>query len=146
MQVVKEPFLVAVKQGNIAQEVAQNSSDNYTMRSLPVNGSTIQSRISHNSLSLPDETYFEPYIFEGKKGQTVTIEMESNQLDPSLLLLYFDKKEESFVLITRNDDIAPNDIRSQISVTLAQDGIYMIWAKGFEAQETGNYKIKAYIE
>lgn len=141
-----QPFLVAVKQGNVAQEVAQNSSNNYTMRSLPVNGSKIQSRISQNSLSLPDETYFEPYIFEGKKGQKVMIEMESNQLDPSLLLLYFDKKEESFVLITRNDDIAPNDIRSQISVTLAKDGIYMIWAKGFEAEETGNYTIKAFIE
>ncbi len=140
-----QPFLVAIQEGNASIMVAQKPSTNTEVRSLPVNGTTIQSVINNESLSLPDESYFEPYIFEGKKGQKINIEMNSNQLDPSLLLLYFDKKQEMFVLISRNDDIAPNDARSQISVILPNDGIYMIWANAFEPGETGNYSITASV-
>lgn len=139
------PFLVALSQGKTSPSAISQQTNSATVKSLPTNGEMIQSVISNNNPSLPNESYFEPYLFEGKKGQQVTIQMTSEQIDPSLLLLFYDRKAEQFVLVTRNDDIAPHDNRSQISLTLPFDGVYMVWANAFEPNESGNYQIRALL-
>ncbi len=108
-------------------------------RLLPVNGQSLTASLQRGDTTLPNNTYAHVYAFEGKAGQTITIEMKSQQLDPSLLLYLPDQDK----LIGQNDDISMNDFNARLEVTLPEDGIYLLFANAFEQGETGEYQLKA---
>jgi len=133
-------FLVAVKQGNTRTAFKQQ----VIPISLPLNGTPVQGKITAQSPLFVDQRYYDYYFFKGQRGQKITIQMTSQQIDPTLVLLYSDPQQETITELITNHDISPNNPNAQLSLTLPKDGFYLIRAKSFEPGATGSYSIKAF--
>ncbi|MBN3910669.1 MAG: trypsin-like peptidase domain-containing protein [Nostoc sp. NMS1] len=137
-----QPFLVALQQNDsslVAQQPQARSSDKTSDRNLPVDGETVTATLKRGDSVLPNNTYYQVYTFEGRAGQQVTIEMNSNQIDPSLFLVSANQEK----VIEQNDDISPKNFNAQLVATLPEDGIYLVVTNAFECGESGKYSIRA---
>lgn len=138
-----QPFLVAVKEGNAPLVSQRQQPDGSTeVQDLPLSGQTVEATLKSGDRVLPNNSYFHVYVFEGRADQQVTVEMTSQQIDPSLSLLLPGKEK----LVAENDDISPTDFNATLSATLPEDGIYFIFANTFEAGESGNYSLRAVVK
>lgn len=81
-----------------------------------------------------DGEYYDAYTFEGQPGQTVTIDLNSDDFDTYLVLEAPDSQKES------NDD-ADSTAHSQIVTTLSQLGTYTVYVTSYGAAETGDYVV-----
>lgn len=140
-------FLVALEQGNTPQ-VAQRqpTPSEPSTASLPMNGETITASFKSEDKTLPDNTYFHPYVFQGKAGQTIAIEMEGEKIDPGLMLYYYDRETQKTSLVEQNDDVSTQDFDSKLVATLPKNGVYLVLASVFETEETGDYKLRAWLQ
>ena len=92
---------------------------------------------------MSDKSYFKSYIFEGRKGQQISIEMNSSEIDPFLQIL-----DSQGRILAANDDIAPNNLNAIIAGKLPEDDTYIVIAGASKLgisgrSETGNYSITA---
>ena len=140
-----KPFLVAVQEGNINSAIASRDNGQLQAQSLPLDGSIVEGKITKTSALLPDKSYYNTYMFEGKQGQKIDIQMDSQQLDPSLMLFFYDPKQGDMILVDRNDDISIDNPTAAISQVLPNDGYYIVFANAFEQGNTGNYSLKALV-
>ncbi|WP_392533670.1 trypsin-like peptidase domain-containing protein [Nostoc sp. C117] len=136
-----QPFLVAVEQGNAKLASERQQPSNSEDIDLPLNGQVLQASLKNGDRTLPNNSYFHTYVFEGKAGQQITIEMDSQQIDPHLYLLLPAKEQ----LVAENDDISPKDFNARLTVTLPENGVYYLLANTFEAGESGSYSLRAAI-
>jgi len=116
---------------------------NKSEQELPLNGVAIDGSLTKGDRTYMDlaqniNTYADYYLIAGKQGQTVTIEMTSNQIDPYLVLRDRQGKGLAF-----NDDISSQDSTAKIEITLPEDGNYTVIARSAESGESGNYRISA---
>jgi hypothetical protein len=81
-----------------------------------------------------DGEYYDSYTFEGQPGQSVTIDLNSDDFDTYLVLETPDGQKES------NDD-AESTAHSQIVSTLSQVGTYTVYVTSYGAAETGDYVV-----
>lgn len=140
-------FLVALEQGNtpmVAQ--AQDAPDEASVASLPMNGESITASFQPGDSTLPDNTYFHPYAFRGQAGQTITVEMDGQQIDPGLMLYHVDEATQNPTLVEINDDVSTDNFDSKLVATLPQDGVYLVLASVFEIGETGDYTLSASLQ
>lgn len=86
---------------------------------------------------LDDGSLYDAYKFSGSSGQQVTINLESQDFDPYLILL-----DPSGRRISENDDISRTNRNSRLVVTLPDTGIYTAAANSYEAGKNGGYQIK----
>jgi tetratricopeptide (TPR) repeat protein len=86
--------------------------------------------------TLDDGSLYDTHTVEGKAGQTIAITLESSDFDTFLVLLDDEGRE-----VARNDDIntEAGNYHSFIVVTLPSDGVYTIWANGFDSSSRGRY-------
>jgi serine protease Do len=139
---IVRPFLVAVEQGNAQLVTQRQKPSNNQEQDLPLNGQVIQTALKKGDRTLPNNSYFHVYVFEGKEGQQITIEMNSKQIDSNLYLLLPAKEK----LIATNDDIAPNNFNAKLTATLPEDGVYYVLANTFAGGESGSYSLQAKID
>lgn len=140
-----QPFLVAVQEGNINSVIASGRNKQLQTVSLPLDGGIVEGKITQKSALLPDKSYYNAYIFEGKQGQKINIQMNSQQIDPSLYLFFYDPRSGDMILMDRNDDISINNSTAFISKILPADGYYLVFATAFEPGDTGNYSLKTSV-
>ena len=140
-------FLVALEQGN-SPRVAQRpeTSSEASIASLPMNGESIAATFKPGDSTLPNNAYFHPYAFEGQAGQTITIEMDGEQIDPGLMLYYFEDGSDTPTLVEKNDDLSTQNFNSKLVATLPKDGVYIVLASVFETGEAGDYSLRASLE
>ena len=140
-------FLVALEQGN-SPRVAQRpeTSSEASIASLPMNGESIAATFKPGDSTLPNNAYFHPYAFEGQAGQTITIEMDGEQIDPGLMLYYFEDGSDTPTLVEKNDDVSTQNFNSKLVATLPKDGVYIVLASVFETGEAGDYSLRASLE
>ncbi len=139
-----QPFLTAIKKEDnslIAKEPPP-LNDEFHSNNLPTDGKIVTAKLKKGDNLLSDNSYYHTYTFEGKAGQKVTIEMNSNQFDPALLLVYKDTDD----LIDKNEDISPENSNARIIVTLPKDGDYLVVAKAYRPGEIGQYTLKLTID
>jgi S1-C subfamily serine protease len=84
----------------------------------------------------PDNTLYDEYTFQGRAGQRVTINLESQEFDTYLALL-----DDQGNLIDRNDDISQTNTNSQIVVVLPRTATYRIIVNGYSPQDRGRYTL-----
>ncbi|MGF1461025.1 MAG: trypsin-like peptidase domain-containing protein [Leptolyngbyaceae cyanobacterium] len=97
----------------------------------------VSGELSSGSDVLPDGSFFDAYIFEGRRGQQVAIEMISRDLDPYLILL----SQDSDSLYLEDDDSA-GEFNARLVTTLPADGEYIILANSFGRGEQGSYDLR----
>ena len=99
-------------------------------------GQTIQRKCTNDDLHTLTRKCNEEYFLEGKKGDKVTLEMNSNEIDPLLILMDVDGN-----VIAKSDDIDVNDFNAKITKELPEDGSYRIMAQSSQEQELGAYTL-----
>lgn len=84
-----------------------------------------------------DGSLYDAYKFSGSSGQQVTIDLESQDFDPYLILL-----DPAGRRISENDDVSRTNRNSRLVVTLPDTGTYTVVANSYEAGKNGEYRIK----
>lgn len=137
-----QPFLTAVLQGSAPRysQLPSSSSNKPQVHKLALNGQVVNSSLGRSDAVLPNNAYYKLYVFEGQAGQQVTIEMNSQSIDPALILLNKDGK-----VIAKNDDISPSNFNSRIVTTLPKDDTYIVVTRTSEAGESGAYSLRAKV-
>ena len=88
------------------------------------------------SLVLPsDSSLYDEYRFEGTKGQTVVITLESNEFDTYLGV--FDSTGE---LLGENDNATDKNTNSELTITLSSNGVFLVIVNALQAPPKGKGK------
>jgi len=136
------PFLADVQARRAPRTAVRREASSGALRPQPLvlNGSLLTGRLDQRSNILPfDNSFFDLYIFEGRAGQRVQIDMISEQINPYLILLNSQSQE-----IAQDND-SGSAANSQIIVTLPGDGIYLLMANSYEAGQAGAYRLRAQV-
>ncbi|NJO75232.1 MAG: hypothetical protein HC833_16575 [Leptolyngbyaceae cyanobacterium RM1_406_9] len=97
----------------------------------------IEGELGDGDQVLPqDGSLYDEHTFEGLAGQSVAIDLESDDFDTFLILL--DPQER---IVGQHDDVSQNDLNSTLNVTLPVDGTYTIIANGFDSNSRGRYRL-----
>lgn len=135
--VVIVAVLAAIK---IWQPSGSSPNDLSPNERLPLNGEVVQGSLTSEDRSemnpFGDNIYSDFYIFEGRRGQEVTIEMVSREFDSRLILIAPDGSK-----LDENDDISPSNRNARIVATLPETGSYTLLARSSQAGESGNYRL-----
>ena len=135
--------LVSAYKDNLSSFVSIENTDKRTrMQELPTNGTMLSASFKSGDDTDKQNTYYRNYVFKGKANQELTIEMNSDRIDPVLVLYSIGEDSEAEKVI-ENSGISPQNTNARISVVLPKDGTYAVKAKTFQPGETGDYQIKA---
>ncbi|NER83547.1 MAG: trypsin-like serine protease, partial [Leptolyngbya sp. SIO1D8] len=131
-----QPFLTAVRNGTASTTASvPGGRGGLDPESIALNN-TVTGQLGNSSDVLPDGSYFNAYLFEGRRGQQIAIEMSSQELDSYLILLSLDNDE----LYLEDDDSAGN-YNARLETTLPMDGSYVIIANSYAEGEEGRYNL-----
>ncbi len=130
-----QTFLASVRSGTAT---ATAPADRTRREPAPIAlDTTVQGQLNDTSNVLPDGSFYNPYRFEGQAGQTVTIAMSSQDVDPYLILLSADRDDFSV-----QDDDSGGNLSARISVQLPYTGSYIILANSYGQGESGRYQLQ----
>jgi S1-C subfamily serine protease len=131
------PFLTAVENGTAARSPSRASAQaNNPPTPIQINGPVVRGQLNENSNVLPDGSYFNAYSFEGRAGQSVLIEMVSQEVDSYLILLSPDSD------FNVQDDDSGGGLNAALNVQLPASGRYIILANSFAEGEAGAYQLR----
>ncbi|MEC4895015.1 MAG: protein kinase [Oscillatoria sp. PMC 1051.18] len=132
-------ILVAILGGILGKIFFSQSISPY--RRLPLNGQVINGEIENGDRSDNplDKNLADTYVFSGRSGQEIVIEITSDAIDPSLILRDAEGNE-----IERNDDISPDNRNARLQVILPENGTYVLTATSFDS-ELGSYQLRALV-
>ena len=82
-----------------------------------------------------DGEYFDSYTFQGRPGQSVTIDLQSDEFDTYVILRSPNGEQES------NDDFDSTN-HSRIETQLSESGTYEVFVTSYAPGETGNYRLQ----
>jgi len=139
-----QPFLTEVRQGRAAaKSTLKKSRSDVEPQALSLDGEAVTERLSSDDnlgyLDKSGQLYpYKVYTFEGKADQEVTIEMNSSEIDPALLLVNSEASQ-----LGANDDIAPDNPNARIVVKLPEDGTYAVVVRSSATEELGSYTLRA---
>ena len=97
-------------------------------------GQTVSDTLTNQDCQLSDDSFTDLWEFQGTNGQTVTVNMTSNQLDTYLILL---DPDSAAVVQT---DVGGAGTNARITYTLDATGAWAIGANAAPG-ETGNYTL-----
>ncbi|MGB3695461.1 MAG: trypsin-like peptidase domain-containing protein [Spirulinaceae cyanobacterium] len=136
-----KPFLTAVRSGNAPRTSPQSrtarNSNSPVPQSLPLNGAAIPGRLDRGDNVLPDNSFFDAYVFEGQAGAQIKIDMASREIDPYLILI-----GPGGVKVSEDDDGAGGN-NARIQTSLPVNGTYLLMANSYEPGESGSYNLTA---
>jgi serine protease Do len=129
-------FLADIKQQKVSPISTIPTSKEPSIETISLNGQVINGSLNGSPNG---------YIFSGKAGQTVVIEMDSQKINPFLTLSQVIESDagKEIEKIAENDDKGAGNFNARIVATLPADGIYLIIANSSERGETGNYSLRA---
>lgn len=81
-----------------------------------------------------DGSFYDFYPIEGKKGESYTIRLESDEFDAFVALV-----DGNGNTVKENDDISQENSNSRIDVTLPEDGTYNVIVNTYDEKGTGQY-------
>lgn len=99
-------------------------------------GQTIQSRITEISPLHRDDTPYVPFVFRGRRGETVTIDMKSDAFDAYLVI----QKPGGNDDLDKDDD-GGEDTDAKLEFTLPEDGQYEIRANAVSQSAVGPFSL-----
>jgi serine protease Do len=133
-----QPFLSVIRQGR-GSDTARTGSrlpGSEAPRRVELNGAPIRGTLGPDSHILPgDNSYFNAYSFEGRAGQTVSLDLTSDDFDTYLILL--DSNGNS---VAQDDDSA-SGTNARIVTQLPQSDTYILLANSFSSGESGDYEL-----
>lgn len=127
----RQPASPVSGQSSAGQSASEQSA---TVSSLPIRAEGV---LGPNSKTLEvDGSRYEEFLFEGSRGQQVTISLNSRDFDPYVLLVGPDDS-----VVAYNDDVATNNLNAGLTVTLPSNGVYRVLANALDASGTGRFRL-----
>ncbi|MFQ3679875.1 MAG: immunoglobulin domain-containing protein, partial [Pseudanabaenaceae cyanobacterium] len=74
--------------------------------------------------------------FTGQQGQRIVLDMESNEIDPYLVL--FDPQGQKIA----EDDNSGSGDNARIVLTLPRTGLYTVYANSYAVGDTGGFRLQ----
>jgi serine protease Do len=102
--------------------------------------SVISNKLDRESLLLPNNAYAKSFIFQGKAGQKITFDMESADLDSVMFLAAMSQPDRALGFDGKDNDGRGGN--AHISVTLPQDGTYILLVSSYQAQSFGDFTLR----
>ncbi|WP_448604751.1 PPC domain-containing protein [Thermoleptolyngbya sp.] len=97
--------------------------------------------LENGDMVLPsDNSLYDQFTFEGKAGQTVTIKLFSTEFQPYLAVI-----SPQGEVLGENHSAGGNPQNSELELTLATDGTYIVIANGFDASSRGRYTVEVMV-
>ncbi len=136
-----QAFLTAVKTGDVSTVSTLGQQERIQLLALPLNGQTVQGNLTKDQ----NQQY---YGFEGRAGQKIVLDMNSNEIAPYLVLYRVLQSSEGtkYPQVARSDqrvDRAPGDFNARLVTELPADGVYILVATSREGGESGRYTLNA---
>lgn len=135
-----ESFLADIQQQRVSPVSTLTEPEKTSIKTISLDGRVVNGTLKGE----PDV-----YRFSGKAGQKVLIQMNSQNINPLLVLYRFIKSDDGgrgkLEKIADNNDKGPNDFNSEIATTLPADGDYAIVATSADRGESGNYTLRAVV-
>ena len=135
-----QSFLTAAQKGDLSPVSTRKK-----LRKTPkIANISLDGQVINDNLSKSNR-FVNWYIFQGKSGEKVVIEMTSQNMNPSLSLYQFVETVTGRRLnpIAKNDDRGAGNFNSLITTTLPVDGVYVIQARSSAGKQGGSYILKA---
>ncbi|MDY6937441.1 MAG: hypothetical protein SWY16_07225 [Cyanobacteriota bacterium] len=85
-----------------------------------------------------DGSLYDAYTFVGRAGQSISIDLQSEEFDTYLLLVDAQGNK-----VGENDDTAEGNTNSKLDIVLESNSIYTIVVNGFDSQHKGAYTLTA---
>ena len=98
-------------------------------------GQTLTGRLAQNDQSFSDGSHYKLYAFVGNKGDTVAVDLGSDDFDANLLVA-----DASGNTLTRNDD-SGEKCNARLTFVPPATGNFRIYANSSAAAELGEYRI-----
>ena len=96
-------------------------------------------RLAAGDSTLRTGEYRDAYSFQGRRGQFVTVDLRSADLDPYLIVIDPSGKHHE------NDDHEGDSHRSLVAYELPEDGAYRVLVTSHGSGETGAYDLRIQI-
>jgi hypothetical protein len=93
-------------------------------------------RLQAGDQALPSGEFVDRYAFEGRRGQVVTVDMTSTELDPYLMVVAPGGAQQE------NDDASTTDRNARVTWVLPADGRYTVMATTYRPGESGSYTVR----
>ncbi len=112
-----------------SQEVAANSDSDRILELVE------RGALEDGDLTIPEDgSFYDSYPLEGKRGDSLTIHLESDEFDPFVALI-----DDKGKIIEQNDDISEEDSNSEIKVSIPEDGAYNVIVNAYDEGGKGEY-------
>jgi hypothetical protein len=102
-------------------------------------GRAIEGRLDDSDSRADDNSFYEAWTYMGGVGDTITIRMESDDFDTYLV---FGRVRGGVWEELQTNDDGPDGTDSELTVTLPENGEYVIRANSFGAGQTGRYTLR----
>jgi V8-like Glu-specific endopeptidase len=133
-----QSFLTAHSQGKLSSTPTNKPGTlqrKVSARKLPLTGQTIIAKLESSDPILRTKSYVDVYVFRGEAGQTIKIDMLSQDIQPILILVAPNGRR---IAQTKGGSDRVS-IRGRLPVT----GNYLVLANSNGVKEVGNYQIRA---
>ncbi|HEY9888227.1 MAG TPA: trypsin-like peptidase domain-containing protein, partial [Candidatus Obscuribacterales bacterium] len=111
-----QTFLAEVRNGSAPTTASAGNRGLREPVAIALNNN-VSGQLDNSSDVLPDGSFFNAYVFEGRRGQQVTVEMFSQDIDPYLIVL-----SESGDSLYLEDDDSAGGYNARVEATLPEDG------------------------
>ncbi|AFY55341.1 trypsin-like serine protease with C-terminal PDZ domain [Rivularia sp. PCC 7116] len=134
-------FIAAARKGDVSQDSTLERQKQREFIPISLNDKVINDKLTK------ENGFLNLYVFQGKAGQKVTIEMTSKNMNPALGLYQAieTSRGRDYQRIAQNDDKGAGDFNSRISIAIPADGVYVIEAKSSAGGQAGDYSLRAVV-
>jgi S1-C subfamily serine protease len=98
-------------------------------------GQTISGRLTSTDATLPDGSYADAFVYQGRAGERITVTLRSSDFDAFAVV------DEPDGPLRESDDDGAGDLDSELTVTLPRAGTYFIVANSVASGATGAYTL-----
>lgn len=103
-------------------------------------GQPAQSRLDATDLMLPDSSHFEAWYYQGRGGERITVTLRSGDFDAFVNL-----GRQGASAVIGSDDDSGGGTDAQLTLTLEDDGVFVIIANSLGAGETGAFTLSVEV-
>jgi plastocyanin len=129
-------YSLTLETGSEAADTSREVDPPATAGGRLVAGTPVSGTLAQADAQLDSGEFVDSFTFEGRRGQAVTVDLESTAFDPYLIIVGpGDAKRE-------NDDLSDTVRNSRIVWTLPADGRYTVAVTSFAAGERGAYRLR----
>lgn len=132
----------------LANSLSSGATGSYTLRvstaaevaATPIRaGETRVGRLEGGDPRLSDGSYYDLYVYEGRSGESIEVELSSDDFDAYLAV---GRMGAGGMSVIESDDDGGNGTDSRVSITFDRDGEYLIRANSLSGGSTGSYALR----